>query len=58
MTASLLSLSIARTAIRHPLIVGQVTELLKSAPWAKSKSWLRDMKRSAAGATNFSSMKP
>jgi len=37
MTASLLSVSIARTAIRHPLIVGQVTELLKSAPWAPRK---------------------
>jgi hypothetical protein len=60
MTASLLSLSIARTAIRHPLIVGQVTELLKggSLSTATSKSWTRDMKRSAAGATNFSSMKP
>ena len=37
MTARLLSLSIARTSIRHPLIVGQVTELLKSAPWAPRK---------------------
>jgi hypothetical protein len=58
MTVSSLFLSIARTAIRHPLIVGQVTELLKRAPWAKSYRGRGIRKRSAAGATNFASMKP